>query len=154
VKEGANYGWPFANPNPDKGMDRMPFDPDYETNRDWSQVPESSFTRIDKGIPAHSAPLGFSFLPGNEVPLSYRNGAVVALHGSWNRSRKTGYKVILFPWLPSGEPGAQLDLVTGWLNDQTQGAWGRPVDVVPDPEGNLLISDDLSGTIYKLSFGR
>src|SRR3984893_11437510 len=56
VKEGANYGWPFADPNPDKGLDRMRFDPDYETNRDWSQFPESSFTRIDTGITAHCAP--------------------------------------------------------------------------------------------------
>jgi glucose/arabinose dehydrogenase len=152
VKEGANYGWPFVNPNPDRGMDRMPFDPDYDTNRDWSQFPEGSFTRIDKGIPAHSAPLGFSFLPGVKAPPPYRNGAVVALHGSWNRSRKTGYKVIFFPWLQSGEPGAQVDLVTGWLDDATQRVWGRPVDVIPDSEGDLLISDDESGTIYKLVF--
>jgi glucose/arabinose dehydrogenase len=152
VQEGANYGWPFANPNPDNGMDRMPFDPDYDTNRDWSRFPESSFSRIDKGIPAHSAPLGFSFLQATKVPVPYRNGAVVALHGSWNRTRKTGYKIIFFPWLANGEPGAQMDLVTGWLDDQTQRVWGRPVDIVPDLEGNLLISDDASGTIYKLSF--
>jgi glucose/arabinose dehydrogenase len=154
VKEGANYGWPFANPNPDQGLDRMPFDPDYDTNRDWSKYPESSFTRVDKGIPAHSAPLGFSFLAGAKVPVRYRDGAAVALHGSWDRSRKTGYKIIFFPWLPAGEPGAQADLVTGWLDDETQQVWGRPVDVVPDREGNLLISDDYSGTIYKLSLRR
>jgi glucose/arabinose dehydrogenase len=154
VKEGANYGWPFANPNPDKGLDRMPFDPDYDTNRDWSLFPESSFTRIDKGIAAHSAPLGFSFLQATKLPAPYGNGAVVALHGSWDRSRKTGYKIIFFPWLPSGGPGAQVDLVTGWLDDETQRVWGRPVDIVPDLEGNLLISDDESGTIYKLSFRR
>jgi glucose/arabinose dehydrogenase len=153
VTQGANYGWPFANPDPDKGLDNMPFDPDYETNRDWSQVPESSLTRIDKGIPAHSAPLGFSFLQGTKVPLPYRDGAAIALHGSWNRSRKTGYKIIFFPWLPNGKPGPQVDLVTGWLNDETQQAWGRPVDVIPGLDGSLLISDDTSGTIYKLSFG-
>src|ERR1700730_16881909 len=152
VRDGANYGWPFANPNPDNGTNRMPFDPDYDTNRDWSQFPESSFTRIDKGIPAHSAPLGFSFLQATKVPLLYRDGAVVALHGSWNRIHKTGYKIVFFPWLPGGEPGAQMDLVTGWLDEQTQRVWGRPVDIVPDLAGNLLISDDLSGTIYKLSF--
>ena len=153
VIEGANYGWPFANPNPDKGLDHMPFDPDYETNPEWSRVPEKSFTRIDKGIPAHSAPLGFSFLQATKVPLPYLNGAVIALHGSWNRSLKTGYKVIFFPWLPNGKPGPQVDMVTGWLNDETQQVWGRPVDVIPDLDGNLLISDDESGTIYKLSFG-
>jgi glucose/arabinose dehydrogenase len=153
VKEGANYGWPFANPNPDKGLDHMPFDPDYQTNRDWSQFPKSSFTRIDKGIQAHSAPLGFSFLQSTKVPPPYVRGAVVALHGSWDRTRKTGYKIIFFPWLASGEPGAQVDLVTGWMDDETQRFWGRPVDIVPDLEGNLLISDDFSGTIYKLSLG-
>ena len=99
------------------------------------------------------APLGFSFLQATKVPAPYRNGAVVALHGSWNRSRKTGYKIIFFPWLSNGQPGAQADLVTGWLNDETQRVWGRPVDVIPDLEGNLLISDDESGTIYKLSWG-
>ncbi len=154
VKEGANYGWPFANPNPDKGLDNMPFDPDYETNPEWSRFPVSSFTRIDKGIPAHSAPLGFSFLQATRVPLPYRDGAVIALHGSWNRSRKTGYKVIFLPWLPNGRPGSQVDLVNGWLNEETLQLWGRPVDVVPDADGNLLISDDESGTIYKLSFDR
>ena len=153
VREGANFGWPFANPNPDRGLDNMPFDPDFETNPEWSQVPESSFTRIDKGIPAHSAPLGFSFLQGTRVPVPFRSGAAIALHGSWNRSRRTGFKVIFFPWLPSGKPGPQMDMVTGWLNEQTQQVWGRPVDVVPDLDGNLLISDDESGTIYKLSFG-
>jgi glucose/arabinose dehydrogenase len=154
VKQGANYGWPFANPSPDKGLDNMRFDPDYETNPDWSRVPESSFTRIDKGIPAHSAPLGFSFLQETKVPPPYRDGAVIALHGSWNRSRKTGYKVIFYHWLSNGKPGPQVDLVTGWLNDETQQVWGRPVDVVPDMGGNLLISDDESGTIYKLSLRR
>lgn len=154
LKEGANYGWPFANPNPDRGMNHMPFDPDYDTNPDWSKFAENSFTRIDKGIPAHSAPLGFSFLQSSKVPVPYRNGAVVALHGSWDRTRKTGYKIIFFPWLPDHEPGAQADLVTGWLDDETQRVWGRPVDVVPDLEGNLLISDDESGTVYKLSFER
>jgi glucose/arabinose dehydrogenase len=76
------------------------------------------------------------------------------LHGSWNRTRKTGYKVVIFPWLANGRPGQQSDLVSGWLNDESQQVWGRPVDAVPDLDGNLLISDDKSGTIYKLSFAR
>jgi glucose/arabinose dehydrogenase len=152
VKEGANYGWPFANPNPDtpNGLDNMPFAPNYETNRDWSKYPQSTFTRIDKGIQAHSAPLGIAFLQDSEVPEPFRNGVALALHGSWDRSRKTGYKVIFFPWR-EGRPGRQIDLVTGWLDDRSQSQWGRPVDVKPASDGSLLISDDYSGTIYRLA---
>jgi glucose/arabinose dehydrogenase len=152
VKEGANYGWPFANPNPDtpNGLDNMPFAPNYETNRDWSKYPQSMFTRIDKGMQAHSAPLGIAFLQDGKVPEPFRNGVALALHGSWDRSRKTGYKVIFFPW-KEGRPGQQIDLVTGWLDDRSQSQWGRPVDVKPAGDGSLLISDDYSGTIYRLT---
>jgi glucose/arabinose dehydrogenase len=152
VKDGANYGWPFANPNPDtpNGLDNMPFAPNYETNPDWSKYPESMFTRIDKGIQAHSAPLGIAFLQNSKVPEPFHNGVAVALHGSWDRSRKTGYKVIFFPW-QNGRPGPQIDLVTGWLDDRSQSQWGRPVDVKPANDGSLLISDDYSGTIYRLA---
>jgi glucose/arabinose dehydrogenase len=152
VKEGANYGWPFANPNPDtsSGLDNMPFAPNYETNPEWSKYPESMFTRVDKGIQAHSAPLGMAFLQNGKIPEPFREGIAIALHGSWDRSRKTGYKVIFFPW-QEGRPGPQIDLVTGWLDDRSQTYWGRPVDVKPANDGSLLISDDESGTIYRLA---
>jgi glucose/arabinose dehydrogenase len=152
VREGANYGWPFANPNPDtqNGLDNMPLAPNYQTNSDWSKHPESMFTRIDKGIQAHSAPLGIAFLQESKIPEPFREGIAIALHGSWDRSRKTGYKVIFFPW-QGGRPGPQIDLVTGWLDDQSQSQWGRPVDVKPANDGSLLISDDYSGTIYRLA---
>jgi len=152
VRKGANYGWPFANPDPDTptGLDKMPFDPDIDNNPNWSKYPEGLFTRVDKGIPAHSAPLGMAFLQGTKLP--FRGGLAVALHGSWDRSIKTGYKVIFFPWLDSGRPGNATDLVSGWLDDATQEEWGRPVDVRPSADGrSLLISDDLSGTVYRLS---
>jgi glucose/arabinose dehydrogenase len=99
VKEGANYGWPFANPNPDtpNGLDNMPFAPNYETNPDWSKYPESMFTRVDKGIQAHSAPLGMAFLQDSKVPEPFRDGIAIALHGSWDRSRKTWVQGHLFP---------------------------------------------------------
>lgn len=61
----------------------------------------------------------------------------MALHGSWDRSRKTGYKIIFFPWR-DGRPGPQIDLVSGWLNDQSQSQWGRPVDAKPANDGSLL----------------
>ncbi|MCU0492318.1 MAG: RICIN domain-containing protein [Chloroflexaceae bacterium] len=153
VADGGNYGWPFCKPNPDNGLDNMPYDRDVQLNADGSKLDCNAIPRINKGIQAHSAPLGLSFWTGSDAPAAYRNGAVTGLHGSWNRSTKTGYKFIFFPWdTATNGPGPQVDLVTGWLDDATQGVWGRPVDAVPDAQGNLFLSDDSSGTIYKLTY--
>lgn len=155
VRDGGNYGWPFCNPNPDTagGLDNMPFDRDYEFNQ-GGQVNCDAMDRISKGIQAHSAALGLTFLHNTLFPSLYRQGAVTGLHGSWNRQQRTGYKVAYFAMDNVAQtPGNQIDLVSGWLNSATQDVWGRPVDAVVDQEGNLLISDDYSGTIYKLSYG-
>jgi len=152
VRDGGNYGWPFCQANPDHGLDRMPFDPDYDTNQD-RHVDCSKMDSPTKGIQAHSAPLGLLFLQDTAFALPYRQGAVIALHGSWDRSRKTGYKVVYFPWSAStGLPGAQIDLVTGWLDDVSQTVWGRPVAAAADASGALLISDDTAGAIYRLTY--
>ncbi len=163
IKQGGDYGWPYCNPNPDtaSGLNNMPFDPDYQFNQTGGYNPHGSVVdcttknRIVKGIQAHSAPLGLTFLQGTKVPSRPRAGAVIALHGSWNRAMRTGYKVVYFPWLKdsgAGHPGAQEDLVTGWLTANGQSVWDRPVDTVVDPQGNLFISADAAGTIYKLTF--
>ncbi|MBD6620786.1 sugar dehydrogenase [Komarekiella sp. 'clone 1'] len=154
VRDGGNYGWPFCNPNPDKpnGFNDMPFDRDFQFNAD-GRVNCNAMDRITKGIQAHSAPLGLTFLQDTKFPSLYSTGAVVGLHGSWNRQKKTGYKIAYFPWDNTKNiPGDQIDLVSGWLITATQQVWGRPVDMVVDQQGNLLISDDYSGTIYKLSY--
>ncbi|MBA3343329.1 MAG: PKD domain-containing protein [Gemmatimonadaceae bacterium] len=153
VRDGGNYGWPFCNPNPDTpdGMNNMPFDRDVEQNADGARLDCNTADRIDKGIQAHSAPLGLTFLQGTNAPLAYRDAAVVPLHGSWNRSVKTGAKVVLFPWDPAIQmPGQQIDLVSGWLVSGSY--WGRPVDAAVGPDGAIYISDDQSGTIYKLTY--
>jgi glucose/arabinose dehydrogenase len=152
VRDGGNYGWPFCNPNPDSpsGLDNMPFDRDVEFNAD-GKVDCGKMDRVIKGIQAHSAPLGMLFLQDTAFTPAYKTGAVIALHGSWNRSNPTGYKVIYFPWDSASQlPGGQLDLVTGWLTGGNP--WGRPVDVAVDPLGRLAISDDSSGTVYRLSY--
>jgi len=153
VKDGGFYGWPFCNSNPDRtiGMRDMPYDRDVEMNPD-GRVDCATATLADQGIPAHSAPLGLTFLQRTAVPRELRTGAVVAYHGSWNRTRRTGYKVVWFPWDSAGRrPGPAQDLVTGWVDVSGQDIWGRPVDVVADRDGTLLVSDDYSGTIYRLT---
>ncbi|MEP6507027.1 MAG: PKD domain-containing protein [Gemmatimonadales bacterium] len=153
VRDGGNYGWPFCNPNPDgpSGVNDMPFDLDVEMNADGSKLDCSTADRINKGIQAHSAPLGLIFLQGTTVPSAYANGAVVPLHGSWNRAALTGYKVVHFAWDAATQlPGEQIDLVSGWLAGGS--AWGRPVDAAVAPNGGIYISDDASGTIYSLTY--
>ena len=146
VRQGGNYGWPYCNPNPDSGLDHMPFDRDVQNNADGSKLDCSRADRVTKGIQAHSAPLGLSFWKGS---------AVTALHGCWNCSRFVGHKVVYFPWTAAGLPGKEQDLVSGWVtNAANKERWGRPVDVVPDADGNLLISDDYAHAIYKLSSGK
>ncbi|HWE61939.1 MAG TPA: sugar dehydrogenase [Chloroflexota bacterium] len=160
VRQGGDYGWPYCNPNPAGGYDNMPFDADAQYNQTGTYNPHGGVVncqrmdRIVKGIQAHSAPLGLTFLQSTKAPRRLQPGAVIALHGSWDRSVKTGYKVIYFPWLHdsgTGHPGTQEDLVTGWLDSAGQNAWDRPVDLVVDPQGHLLLSADASGTIYKLT---
>ncbi len=148
VRDGGDYGWPLCNSNNQAGLDNMPYDRDMDMNKDGASRDCSKIDRVSKGIQAHSAPLGLSFLGDSSFPMPYREGAVSALHGSWNRASKTGYKVIFFPW-KEGKPGNEQDLVSGFLEGGQ--VWGRPVDAVPDNNGSLLISDDYSGTVYRLS---
>ena len=151
VRDGGNYGWPYCNPTPDSpsGYDNMPFDRSFDMNAD-GHVDCSAMDMVTKGFQAHSAPLGLAFLQNTAAPAAYGQGAVIAFHGSWNRSTKTGYKVVYVPFSgPAPVAGLPVDLVTGWSDGVCD--WGRPVGVAVDGTGNLFISDDLSGTIYKLS---
>jgi glucose/arabinose dehydrogenase len=114
-------------------------------------------TRIDKGIQAHSAPLGLTFLSDATDPADlhsmHRSGALISLHGSWNRTIRTGFKVIYFPWnMQTQQLGQPIDLVTGWMQNTTDYPWGRPVDAIVDQQGNILISDDQAGAVYKLTY--
>jgi glucose/arabinose dehydrogenase len=147
VVDGGFYGWPFCNPNNDAGNRNMPFHRDVELNADGAKADCAAATRIDVGLPAHSAPLGLTFTQGTKAPDL---GAVIPLHGSWNRSTPSGYKVLNFPWTAAG-PGEQRDFATGWLDPGTGKSWGRPVDAAVDADGSILISDDASGTVYRLT---
>jgi glucose/arabinose dehydrogenase len=152
VRDGGNYGWPFCNPVPNAVMANMDLLPDDELNRNGAIFDCAAADRASKGIMAHSAPLGFSFLQASNVPLAYRGGAVAALHGCWNcTSLRAGYKVVYFPFDAAGNAGAEVDLVSGFVTDpDARSVWGRPVDVIADAKGNLLISDDFAGAVYQL----
>lgn len=139
IEQGRFYGWPYANGN------RMP-DPDYGAgHRDEirnSIAPVHAFG-------AHTAPLGITFLRGSHWPSEYRNAALVALHGSWNRTRKQGYEVVSLHFQPDGTI-SERPFVTGFEKDEE--VIGRPVDVAEGPDGAIYLSDDYTGSIYKLAY--
>jgi glucose/arabinose dehydrogenase len=110
--------------------------------------PISSAAWPDVLIQAHSAALGITFYTGDQFPARYRNGAFVALHGSWNRSTTAGVKVIFVPFA-NGRPGAIEDFLTGFVvSAQDNSKWGRPVGVTVTPDGALLVSDDGGAHLY------
>jgi glucose/arabinose dehydrogenase len=152
VRDGGNYAWPFCNAVPNAAMSNLELLRDYDNNRDGAALDCAGADRAAKGIQAHSAPLGFSFLHNSNVPAPYRSGAVVALHGCWNcTTLKAGYKVTYFPFDAAGNAGAEMELVTGFVTDPVaRSFWGRPVDAIADGKGNILISDDYAGAIYQL----
>jgi len=98
----------------------------------------------------HSAALGLAFYTGNMFPGEYTNRLFITQHGSWNRTEKIGYQVIVLDVKPNGEVMDKQVFVSGWL--QGQEVWGRPNDVLLMPDGALLISDDMAGVIYRVSY--
>ncbi len=100
----------------------------------------------------HNAPLGMRFYQGEMFPSSYKNNAIIAKHGSWNRSKKAGYEVILAKIDASGIVTGQEKFATGWLDEASQDVWGRPVDVQELPDGSILISDDMANCIYRVTY--
>ena len=141
LKEGNDYGWPyvFGKNIEDK---KFPY-PDRGVIRDIYTIP----SHID--LPAHSAPLGLTFIPGNsDWPRQYWGNLLVAYHGSWNRSDPTGYKVVRITLDEEGNKISEEDFISGWLDSNT--SLGRPVDLLATKNGELYISDDKTGVVYLL----
>ena len=98
---------------------------------------------------AHVAALGMRFYEGRMFPASYRGAILIAEHGSWNRSKKSGYRVMTVR-LDGDKVAAYQPFITGFEQDEQ--AWGRPVDVQPLPDGSVLVSDDLAGAVYRVTY--
>lgn len=98
---------------------------------------------------AHVASLGMRFYTGTQFPAAYRGAAIIAEHGSWNRTKKSGYRVMAVR-LKGSQVLAYEPLITGFMRDEK--AWGRPADVQMLPDGSLLVSDDLAGAVYRVTY--
>lgn len=140
LERGGFYGWPYANgdnrPDPDFGVG-------HEAEVARSIPPAHSFR-------AHNAPLGMTFIRHPSAPDNLRGAALVALHGSWNRSRLDGYKVVSLHWDERGQI-SERDFLTGFEVDED--VIGRPADVTEGPDGSIYVSDDYAGVIYRIRRG-
>jgi len=147
-KGGVDAGWPYCY------GDRIS-DPNFSKPGDNRC---QSVIEPKVQMQAHSAPLGLAFYQGSMFPAEYRNSVFVALHGSWNRSIPTGYKVVRVKLDDKGQPvGGAQDFITGWLapGETKKGRWmGRPVGIAFGADGSMYLSDDSGGKVYRITSGR
>ncbi len=138
-KKGLHFGYPYCHGGTIK-------DPEF-----GSKYSCDEFTKPMQNLGAHVAPLGLKFYTGNMFPAEYKNQVILAEHGSWNRSKKNGYKLSLAK-LENGKVVSYQLFATGWLDEATQKVWGRPVDVLLLPDGSMLVSDDQADVIYRIAY--
>lgn len=135
-----HYGWPYCWGNKFQ-------DPNFVGEADFCQSTTPPAITFD----SHSTPIGITFLDKTNFPPEYKHDAIVALHGSWNRKTLSGYKLVRVKF--NGDKPVQVDdFVTGWLDNNKNAAWGRPVDVIAGPDGALYVSDDRANYIYRISY--
>jgi hypothetical protein len=140
VREGAFYGWPWR------------YMGDREDPRWAGARPDlaGKVTNPDVLLQPHSAPLSMTFYTGTAFPPEYRGSAFAALHGSWNRAKRTGYKVVRIVMQDGHPTGEYEDFLIGFVIDESH-VWGRPVGVTTARDGSLLVSEDANGTIWRIS---
>jgi glucose/arabinose dehydrogenase len=134
---GEHFGFPYCH------QGDVP-DPEFGKGKQCSD-----YTAPVLKLGAHVAALGMRFYEGKQFPAGYRGAIIVAEHGSWNRTRKSGYRVMTVR-LNGSKVTAYEPLITGFEQDES--AWGRPADVQPLPDGSLLVSDDLAGAVYRVTY--
>jgi glucose/arabinose dehydrogenase len=145
IKEGAFYGWPYAYIGQHEDPRRKGERPDLVAK---SVVP-------DVLIQAHSAVLGMVFYLGKSFPADYQGDAFVACHGSWNRTTRTGYKIIRIKFKNGKPVGGYDDFVTGWmLGEDKPEVWGRPVGLLVLKDGSMLITDDGGNKIWRVTYSK
>ena len=140
IEPSQHYGWPHC------WGDRVE-DPNFVGETGFCNTTTAPAISFD----SHSTPIGVTFLDKTSFPAEYKNDAIVALHGSWNRKTLSGYKLVRVKF-DGAKPIQTIDFATGWLNINNNQAWGRPVDVITGLDGALYVSDDRAGYIYRISY--
>ncbi|WP_395603889.1 sorbosone dehydrogenase family protein [Pseudomonas sp. B21128] len=140
VKDGGFYGWPFSYYGQHVDVRVEPQNPDLVAKA----------IAPDYAVGPHTASLGLTFAEGNKLPAQFKEGAFIGQHGSWNRKPHSGYKVIFVPFAAGKPTGQPVDVLSGFL-DKDENALGRPVGVVIDQQGGLLVADDVGNKVWRVS---
>jgi glucose/arabinose dehydrogenase len=140
TEKGQHFGYPYCHGGTIK-------DPEFGNKR-----PCTDFVKPVQALGAHVAPLGVKFYTGKMFPAEYNNQVIIAEHGSWDRSKKSGHRLALVKIDSKGKAVDYETFANGWLDEATQKVWGRPVDVVVMKDGSLLVSDDQANVIYRISY--
>lgn len=145
VKPDAFYGWPYAYFGKNEDPRRKGEKPDLVAKTIVPDVPLGS----------HTASLGLQFYTGSQFPGIYKNGAFIGQHGSWNRSSLVGYQVAFVPFKDGKASGSYQPFLTGFIADEAKGdVYGRPVGVLQIADGSLLVADDVSGIVWRVSYNK
>jgi glucose/arabinose dehydrogenase len=144
IQQGGFYGWPYAYFGP------------HEDPRNKGQRPDLVKKTItpDVSLGSHTAVIDWAIYTGKQFPARYQGGAFLALHGSWNRSKRVGYSVAFVPF-KDGKPTVAIseDFMTGWMQDPSKReVWGRPTGVFEMKDGSLLVSDDGGNKVWRISY--
>jgi len=143
VEQGGFYGWPIAYIGPHA-------EPRHK-DVDMKKVESTLYPDVILG--GHVGPLDLAFYTGTQFPAKYRGGMFVALHGSWNRSARQGYKIAFIPFKDRMATAGPEDFVSGWmLAPDKKEVWGRPVGLLQMPDGSLLVSDDGGRKVWRISY--
>ena len=156
VTAGRDVGWPYCDPDQDDShpagsLADVPLVPNAVTNPGGTALDCAKLPPAEVGLPAHSAPLGLSFLAGSKLPAPWSDGAVVAVHGSWNRQPPQPPAVLWLAWDAATRTLKPAVSLAGGFENAGGTFWGRPVDAVPGPDGALYVTDDAAGAVYRLA---
>lgn len=140
TKDGMHFGYPYIHqgnvPDPEFGKGKKTTD----------------YTAPVQVLGPHVAALGMEFYTGNQFPAAYKNQILIAEHGSWNRSKKIGYRVTMVTLDENQKATSYKPFAEGWLDASKDDAWGRPVDLELMPDGSILVSDDFADAIYRIYY--
>ena len=140
-KLGEHFGYPYCH------QGDLP-DPKFAMGHKCSE-----FTPPVLNLGAHVAPLGMKFYTGNQFPAEYKNSILIAEHGSWNRHKYQGARIVRVNVDPDGKNAKETEFASGWIEGD-RGYLGRPADVILDKDGSILVADDWAGAIYRISYAK